>query len=345
MATYLAQDIARKVDGQLMGQSDLAITGVEDLDQAGPGHITFIRDAQHAPRWDASKASAALIGPDVQLQPAPGKALIRVADADLALAVVLELFAPALPRPAVGVHPSAIVDPSAILGRNVAIGAHCFVGARVRLGDDVVLHPNVTILDDSTLGHGTHLWPGVVVRERCQIGDRCILHPNVVIGSDGFGYRPAPGGKGLIKIPQIGTVVLGHEVEIGSGTTIDRGKFAATSIGDGTKVDNLCQIAHNVRIGRCCVLAGQVGIAGSTTLGDGVMMGGKAGLRDHIHIGDGAQIAASAAVMKDVPPGETWAGMPAQEARAALRETATIRKLPELVKQVRAAMRGGGAGQ
>jgi UDP-3-O-[3-hydroxymyristoyl] glucosamine N-acyltransferase len=230
------------------------------------------------------------------------------------------------------VHPSAVIESSAAVGRDVRIAAQCYVGREARLGDRVVLHPNVTVMDGCVVGPDTVLWPGVVVRERCVIGARCILHPNAVIGADGFGFRPAAGGKGLVKVPQTGNVVLGDDVEIGAGTCVDRAKFGSTEIGDMTKIDNLCQIAHNCRIGRCVIIAGGCGLAGSVTIGDGVMFGGHVGVKDHTTIGAGARLMAYAAVMNDIPAGETWGGYPAKEAKVAAREYAGMRRLPELVK-------------
>ncbi len=341
LPTYTTAQICQHVSGQLEGPDDLKIEGVEGLVQAVPGQVTFIADERFADQWAASKASAALVKQDVAVPTDPARAVIRVPDADLAVAAVLELFAPPPPHVEAGTHASAVVDPSCELGPGVSIGANCFVGRQARIGRDTVLHANVTILDEVQIADGCVLWPGVVVRERCVIGDHCILHPNVTIGADGFGYRPAPNGQGLVKIPHIGTVQIGAEVEIGAGTCVDRGKFSATSIGDGTKIDNLCQIAHNCRIGRCCILAGQLGLAGSVTVGDGTVMGGQVAIKEHITIGAGATLAACSAVMNDVPPGQSWGGIPAQERRSAIRERAALRQIPQLV---RALKKQGGAG-
>ncbi len=179
---------------------------------------------------------------------------------------------------------------------------------------------------------GCELFPGVAIRDRCELGTGCILHSNVVIGSDGFGYRPASGGKGILKIPQIGIVRLGDYVELGACTCIDRAKFGVTVIGDHTKIDNLCHIAHNCRIGRCCVIAAQAAIAGSVTIGDGVEMGGNVMIRDHVKVGNRVRLAGGAALVSDIPDGESWAGYPAHSAHAALRELAAMRKLPDIVR-------------
>ncbi len=336
MPTLQLKDIAAHVGGELVGDGSLTITGAQTLDLAQPGDITFIGEAKYVAGWAGSRASAALVDQKLTVEPSEGRAIIKVKNADLAMAQLLDLLAPPVVKPGLGVHPTAFIDPSAKVGDKVRIGPMCVVGANVVLQDEVTLHAHVTVLDESVIGAGTELFSGVVIRERCTVGRRCILHPNVVIGADGFGYRPAPGGKGLLKITHIGSVTLGDEVEIGAGTCVDRGKFAATVIGDGCKIDNQCQIAHNCRLGRCVLLAGQVGLAGSVTVGDGVMMGGRVGVRDHVTIGAGAKIMGYAAVMNDIPAGETWGGYPAQEKRLALREHLAVRKLPDVMKKVEA---------
>jgi UDP-3-O-[3-hydroxymyristoyl] glucosamine N-acyltransferase len=339
MPSFTAEQIAARVGGQLVdakGTGGIAITGVDALEAATPEQITFIRDPARAGRWASSRAGAVLVGPGVEIE-AVGRPVIRVQEADVAVAIVLGMFAPPPVRPTPGTHPAAVVEPSTVLGKGVAIGPGCYIGHRVRIGDRTVLHANVTVLDESVIGADCEFFPGVVIRERCELGDRVNLHPNVVIGADGFGYRPStdPGRPGMMKIPQIGTVRIGNDVEIGAGSCVDRAKFAATVIGDGTKIDNLCQIAHNCVIGRCCVIAGQAGLAGSVTLGDGVIIGGRSGVRDHVTIGAGAKVAGAAAVADDVKPGATVAGYPARDAREVMREYAAMRRLPELVKLLR----------
>jgi UDP-3-O-[3-hydroxymyristoyl] glucosamine N-acyltransferase len=201
------------------------------------------------------------------------------------------------------------------------------------LGARCVLYPGVYIGDDTTLGDDCHLLPNVVVRERCTLGHRVIVHAGAVIGTDGFGYRWD--GKQHAKVPQIGTVEIGDDVEIGSCACIDRAKFAATRIGHGTKIDNLAQIGHNVVIGPHCIIVGQAGLAGSATLGTGVILGGQSAVRDHITMGDGAMLAACSGVMEDVPAKQIVSGLPALPHRQSLREQAALRRLPDLVVQVR----------
>ena len=331
------QSIADLVGGKLVGPGDLAITGLEQLALASEGQLSFIGDDKHAERWSDTGATAALITRGLGAEPREGKALIFVESADLAMAKVLELFAPPPVLPPAGVHPSAIIDPTARLGDGCRVGPLCVIGPGVTLGEGCVLHSGVTIMDEARLGRECHLWPGVVVRDRCILGDRCILHPNAVVGADGFGYRPGmtPQGPGIVKIPHIGTVRLGDDVELGAGCCVDRGKFSATFIDSGTKLDNMVQIGHNCRIGKCVVISGCSAVAGSVTIGDGVMMGGQSGIKDHIKVGRGAKIAGGSHVMHDVPSGETWAGTPALPIKQAARRELAIQRLLKESKKAR----------
>ncbi|MCP5517641.1 MAG: UDP-3-O-(3-hydroxymyristoyl)glucosamine N-acyltransferase [Verrucomicrobiales bacterium] len=329
------QAIADRVAGLLVGDPTIVISGIEQIESAQPTQLTFIGSQRYVPLWTRSRASAALVNQDLAVEPGPGRALIRVPNADLAMAEVLGLFATPAPVASTGIHPRAAVDPTASVGEGVSIGPGCYVGPGAQIGAGTCLYANVTVLDHSVVGAQCTLWPGVVVRERCHIGNGCILHPNVAIGADGFGFRPAPDGRGLVKIPQIGTVILGDGVEIGANSCVDRGKFSATSIGAGTKIDNLVQIGHNCRIGRSCVIAACTGIAGSVTLGDGVVVGGCVALKDHITVGSGVRIGGGSSVGADVPPGQTVVGYPAAEHRRTLRQWAALRRLPELLRAAR----------
>ncbi len=335
--TLTTGSLAQLVNGTLLGPADMPIAGVNSLADSGKDQLTFIVDGVNAGRWAASKAGAAVVTSGVEV---PGhdpatRALIMVTNADLAMITVLERFALPDERPAAGVHPTAIVDSTAVLGRDVRIGPGATVGPRTRVGDGTSIHSNASIYGDVIIGARTLIHSGVVVRERCVIGNECILSPNCVVGGDGFGYRGSADGQSIIRVPHLGNVVLEDMVEVGCGTTIDRGKFGATRVGAGTKLDNLCQIAHNVVIGKKCMFAAQVGIAGSTQIGDGVQIGGAVGISGHLKIGSGVKIAARAAVITDIPAGETWGGYPAQDLRLALREVAAIRKLVDWTKQIR----------
>ena len=328
------QEIAEHVSGRVTGKEDVLITGLEEIELAQPGQLTFIGSRKYLKFWQHSRASAVLV--DEGLEVAPGdRTVIHVASADLALVPLLELFAPAPPRYDVGVHPTAVVDPTAELGENVSIGPGCYLGPRVKIADDSVLYANVTVMDESTIGCRTTLWPGVVVRERCHLGDDCVLYPNVSIGSDGFGFRTSADKKTQVKIPQIGAVQIGNRVEIGAGSSIDRAKFSLTKIGDGTKIDNMVQIGHNCHIGQSCVICGCASIAGSAIVGDYVTIGGKATIKDHLTIGDHAMVVGGSFVLSDVDPGQHVSGYPAAPHKTTLLQWAALRKLPDILKKIK----------
>ncbi len=335
--------IARTVNGVLSGPADIIVTGLAALDQAtvrgadGSGSLSFIRRGKFAAQWPTSKAVAALVSKGVEV---PGhdpsrRALITVDNADVAVVQVLSLFAPPVHGPSLGIHPSAAVDPTAVIGQGVSIGAMCVVGPRTRIGDGCVLHPRVTLGADVAVGPQTTLHPGVVVYERCTIGARSILHGNVVIGADGFGYVPDPQGRGLLKVPHIGTVEIGSLVEIGACTCVDRGKFGATTVGDMTKIDNLVQVGHNARIGRACIICGACAIGGSAVLEDGVVLAGQVGIQDGKRIGARATISAQSGVMDDVPAGEVWFGTPAGPHKDQMRSFVALRKLSDHLRELR----------
>jgi UDP-3-O-[3-hydroxymyristoyl] glucosamine N-acyltransferase len=332
---WTTQSIAQLVGGRLSGPADLVIEAMESVEQARPGHLTYVTSEKYARLWASSNASAALVPLDLAVECPPGKAVVAVANVELAVAAILSAMAPEPVLPEPGVHPTAHVEASATVDPAARIGPHCHVGRRVIIGPRTVLHAHVSVHDDSKIGRECVIWSGAVLRERTKIGDRTVIHPNATIGADGFGYRPAADGRSLVKIPQIGGVTIGNDVEIGANTCIDRGKFTDTVVGDGSKLDNLIQVAHNVVIGRCVVIAGCCGIAGSVRIEDGVVIGAGAGFKDHIVIGAGAKVAAYAAVMNDVPPGEEWAGYPAQNAKMAMREILAVRKLPEMLRQMK----------
>lgn len=327
MKSFSIEEINDILKGVLIGHTNKAITGPEQLETANDTQITFIGSKKYVRLWESSKACAAIISDNLEIEPGTNRALIKVKNADLAMAQLLEHFIPDPPHFDTAIHQTAVIHPSAVIGSNSRIGAGCYIGMNVKIGSNVTLYPNVTIMDESTVGDGTTIWPGTVIRERCVIGRFCIFHPNVSIGADGFGYRPSPDGRGLIKIPHIGNVIIGDAVEIGSGSCVDRGKFSSTVLGDGTKIDNLVQIGHNSKLGRSCVMAGNSGLAGSVTLGDGVMIGGSASISDHVTIGNGAVVGGGSGVMHDIPDGKTVLGYPAVDAREALKQWAILRKM------------------
>jgi len=335
---HTSGSLAAALGAELVGPADLVIDRLETIDRAKEGCLTFVRSAAYAAGWPKSAASAALISRGIEI---PGhdpakRALLVVPDADLALNTVLDLFAPKAQRPTPGVHPAAAVDPKATISPAATIGPCCTVGPGATIAEGVVLMSNVSVGAGASIGRGTVVHPGVVIGERCTIGQGCILYGGVVVGADGFGYRPAPDGRGVIKIPHIGMVEIGDLVEIGANSCIDRAKFGATVIGSGTKIDNLVQIGHNTRIGRACLICGMAGLGGSITMGDGVIVGGCAAFADNLTIGSGARIGANAGVMNDIPAKATWWGFPAQDARDAARGYAGLRNLTELSRRVKA---------
>lgn len=333
MTQFSVQEIAQHVSGKLIGNKDIFITGLEQIEQAQAGQLTFIGSRKYLKLWEQSQASAALVNEGLELEPG-NRSLIQVVSADLALVQALELFAPAAARSTAGIHETAVVDPTVVLGSNVSIGPGCYLGPHVRVGDDSVLYANVTVMDESTLGSRSILWPGAVVRERCYIGDDCILYQNASIGSDGFGYRPSLDKKTLVKIPQIGEVLIGNGVEVGANSCIDRGKFSSTKIGDGTKIDNLVQIGHNCCIGQSCVIVAAAAIGGSVTIGDFATIAGKVAIKDHVTIGSHAIIGGGSIVISNVDSHQFVSGFPAAAHKTTLQQWASIKKLPGILKKL-----------
>ncbi len=332
MKSYSIEEINEKLKGTIVGHTTQLITGPEHLELANHQQITFIGNRKYIKFWKTSNACAAIINADIDLEPGENKAFIKVKNADLAMAQVLELFVPPTPVFEEEIHRTAIIHATALIGKGCKIGAGCYIGKNVSLGTNVVVYPNVTILDDTSIGNDTTIWPGVVIRERCVVGNYCIIHPNVSIGADGFGFRPSPDGKGLIKIPHIGHVIIGNGVEIGANSCVDRGKFSATIVGDGCKIDNLVQIGHNSKMGRSCIMAGSSGLAGTVTLGDGVMVGGGACIADHVTLGNGVVVGGCSAVINDFEDGKKVLGYPAIESRDALKQWVALRKLAKDAK-------------
>jgi UDP-3-O-[3-hydroxymyristoyl] glucosamine N-acyltransferase len=327
MKQYSIQKINDKLNGVLIGNTSTLITGPEQLEYANQEQITFIGNRKYLKLWETSKACAAIINNDIELEPGENRALIKVNNADIAMAALLELFIPETPVFEEDIHPTAVIHSTVTIGNGCKIGAGCYVGKNVKLADGVTLYPNTTILDNTTIGNHSTIWSGTVIRERCVVGSYCIIHPNVTIGADGFGFRPSPDGKGLLKIPHIGNVIIGNGVEIGSSTCIDRGKFSATVVGDGCKIDNLVQIGHNSKMGRCCIMAGSSGLAGSVTLGDGVIIGGGACISDHVTLGNGVQVGGCSGVINNAEDGRKLMGYPAVDAREQMKQWVVLRKL------------------
>lgn len=327
MKSFTLNEINNLLGGKVVGETTQRIVGPEQLQKANVDNITFISGRKYLKLWENSKASIAIVNTAIKSQPGVNRAFIVVNNAELAMVKVLGLFDKGPPHFEEYIHPTAVIHESAILGKDCKIGAGCYIGKDVVLGDGVILYPNVTILDETKIGNATIVWSGAVIRERSEIGQQCIFHSNVSIGADGFGYIPREDGMGLVKVPQIGNVVIGNGVEIGANSCVDRGKFSSTIIGDGTKIDNLVQIAHNCVIGRSCIIVANCGLAGSVTVGDGAMIGGGVSIKEHTIIHMGASVGAGSGVMNDVPAGKTVLGYPAIDARDTLKQWIALRKL------------------
>jgi UDP-3-O-[3-hydroxymyristoyl] glucosamine N-acyltransferase len=297
------------------GGPDAAIEGVAPLSEATERHISFLSNPKYASQLETTSAAAVLVANDLA---GDSPKWIRVANPYYAMATTVARFFAQRPRP-LGISPQAAVAKSAQLGSNVAVGAFTSIGDDAVIGDGVVIYPNVTIEAGVVIGDQTIVYPQVSIYYGCRIGRRCIVHSGVVIGGDGFGFATDDAGTHH-KIPQVGIVRIEDDVEIGAGTTIDRAALGETVIGEGTKIDNLVQIGHNVRIGRRCLLVAQVGIAGSTTLGDAVQVGGQSGFAGHLKIGDRARVYSKSAVFEDVPDGVWVRGIPAVSQREYVRQ-------------------------
>jgi UDP-3-O-[3-hydroxymyristoyl] glucosamine N-acyltransferase len=329
-AQFTLGRIAEALGATLEGDPARLILGVAPLDAAGPEHVSFLSHARHARAAAGSAAGALVVGREVSGLP---QALLRVDSPQAAMIALLRMFHPE-PASVPGVHPTAVVaagayvHPSAAVGacavieRDARVGARskigalCFVGAGAALGDDVTLHPRV------------------VVQEGVVIGDRVVVHAGAVLGADGFGY--AFDGTAHRKIPQVGGLRIGDDVEIGANTTIDRATLGETRIGRGSKIDNLVQVGHNCDVGENVILVAQVGVSGSCTIGDRTVVAGQVGIADHVTVGAGAVLTAKSGVPNDVPPGEVWGGLPCRPVAETRRIWAAEALLPELVRKFRA---------
>ena len=316
--------LAQLVGGEVEGDPALEITGISSLEEANEGEITFLAEMKFLPRLEKSRASAAIVP---QTLANVSKPVIRTANPYLAYARVQTFFTerPYSPR---GIDPRACLGQGVKIGRDVSIHPFVYVGERSCLGDRVVLHPGVFLGESVEVGEGSILYPNVVIMDRCRVGKRVIIHGGTVIGSDGFGF--AREGHRYVKIPQVGIVQIDDDVEIGANCAIDRAAMGKTWIKRGVKTDNLVQIGHNVIIGEDAIIVAQVGVAGSTEVGNRVALGGQAGVIGHIRIGDGAMVGAQAGVAQDVDPGQIVSGSPAFPHKEWLRAQAAFPKLPEM---------------
>jgi UDP-3-O-[3-hydroxymyristoyl] glucosamine N-acyltransferase len=321
--------LAELVHGTILGDGDIVIHAAHTLSQAQPGDITFVESGKYVPQAAQSNASAVMVPPGVVID---GKVVIQVPDPLMAFAQVVQQLQNVQPSQPTGIDSRAIIHPSAQIGEAPSIHPFAIVGENTVIGNRCLLHSGVIVGKNCRIGDDVVLYPQVVLYDRIILGDRVIIHANAVIGADGFGYRHHNGKH--VKVPHLGHVVIGSDVEIGACATVDRGAFEATQIGDGSKIDNLVQIAHNCQIGQHNLIASQTGIAGSASTGNYVVIGGQVGIKDHLTVGHGAMIGGHSGVIHHVPPRARFFGYPAQNERDIGRLLALMKKLPEMRKDL-----------
>jgi UDP-3-O-[3-hydroxymyristoyl] glucosamine N-acyltransferase len=331
------RELAALVRGRVVGDDQTTINAARPVTEAGPGDLTFLSDDRYLAMLAASPASAVLIGASFAIpEPAdrsPTMALILVDDPRAAFMVLLAHLRGALADRWVGIHPTAVVSPKAKLGEGAAIHAFAVIADDAELGENCTVGPHSVVGERSKLGRDVTLHAHVSVYEGVTIGDRCILHAGVVVGADGFGFQFLDGRH--VKVPQSGGVIIEEDVEIGANSCVDQGTFGPTRIGAGTKIDNLVQVAHNVKLGKHNILCAGVGVGGSAVVGDHVMMGGQVGIRDHMTIGEGARLSAQSGVTRDVEAGVTVFGTPALPLRQQMQMHSLAMKLPEMRRELR----------
>lgn len=320
--------LAERLGGVVEGTTDHVLTGAAAVADAGPHEVTFVETAHALPAAEACQAGAVLLPEGLAL---PGRNVIRVPRPRLAFAQALALFHPPVPPPS-GVHASSVVEPGAVIEPSASVSAYCYVGSGARIGARAVLHPFAFVGAESVVGEDSVVHPMAVVRERVRLGARVVVHAGAVLGGDGFGY--VFDGCAHRKIPQVGSVEIGDDVEIGAGTAIDRATTGVTRIGNGTKIDNLVQIGHNAIIGPHAIIVSQVGISGSARIGEGAVLAGQVGVADHAEIGAGARVGAQAGVIRRVSGGATVAGFGPRPLGEFLKSQAVFDQLPQLRRRV-----------
>ena len=329
--SYTIGELGHIVGGKVRGDESVTVTGVADLWHAERDQVSWVSNAKFAAKIKDCHAAALLVTSGFGETPMPAIVCERI---DRSVALLFGAFSRATERANGGVHATAVVHESAEVAKDASLGPHVVIEANASVGPQSVLHAGVFIGEGSIVGERCEFWPGVVVRDGCLIGDRVVLHPNVVIGGDGLGFYFDEGCHQ--KVPHIGGVKIEDDVEIGACTCIDRAKIGHTRIGRGTKIDNLVHLAHNVQIGEHCMILADVVVGGSTQIGNYAVLGGRAGISDNLSIGDGVRCASGLTIVtKDVPPGATVSGFPAQEHRAELRMQASLRKVPAIADKLK----------
>ncbi|MDA3926357.1 MAG: UDP-3-O-(3-hydroxymyristoyl)glucosamine N-acyltransferase [Kiritimatiellae bacterium] len=330
--------IAEHIGGALVGDQSVEIKDMANLTEAGAGDISFFRDVKYAKQLQSTAAGAVIVPADWDGECA-APVVIKVADPSEAFMAIGEFFAPPPVVRQPGVHATAVIGSDVKLGEGVHVGAFSVIEDGTVVGDHCVIEAQVFIGQRVTLGSECHIYPQVTIREGCLLGERVILHPGVRIGSDGYGYNPKIGADGNItieKIPQIGIVEIGSDVEVGSNTTIDRARFGRTKIGNSVKIDNLVQIGHNVQVGDYSGIIAQAGIAGSTKIGSGCIIWSQSGVAGHLNVGDRAQLGPASGLTKDLPPGEFYLGLPAVPRRELAASMLLPRTVAKLKKKIAA---------
>ncbi len=323
-------ELAALVDGRLTGDGDLVVHGAAPLRDAQPGDITLIDNVDRRDVLDSLNASAVVIPSSIEI---PGFPVIQVEDAHRAFSLIISRFRPPRAEPAIGVSPAATVSPSAVLGEGVDIHPQATIGDEVEIGDGSTVHSGARIMAGSKIGCNVTIFPNAVLYENTIVGSGSVIHAGAVLGAYGFGYSQRNGRHVLSS--QLGNVIVEADVEIGANTTVDRGTYGPTVIGEGTKIDNLVMVAHNCHVGRHNMLCAQVGIAGSTSTGDYVVMAGQVGVRDHVHIGEQAVLGAMAGIINDVPDGARMIGIPATPERDQKIRLVAFARLPQMRRQLK----------
>jgi UDP-3-O-[3-hydroxymyristoyl] glucosamine N-acyltransferase len=326
---YKLSKISEIVEGELVGDPEVVITGISGIKEAKPGDITFLANPKYSSLLDSTEATAVITSRDVSST----RPLIKTDNPSVAFAKVVNLVVGRGLKHPEGISPGAIVSEKANLASSVSVGPFTFIEEGAQIGEGSVIYGGCFIGHKVKIGKNSLIYPNVTIREKTEIADNVIIHSGAVVGSDGFGFELTDGARK--KIPQIGVVIIEDNVEIGANATIDRARFDKTIIGAGTKIDNLVQIAHNVVVGKNCIIIAQVGISGSTIIEDNVILAGQAGIVGHIKVGEKAIVAAQAGVTKSVAPGTKVSGYPAKPHRQAAKVNACIQRLPELSKKVK----------
>jgi UDP-3-O-[3-hydroxymyristoyl] glucosamine N-acyltransferase len=324
-------ELSKLLEGELLGEKEVIIKGISGIEEAREDEITFLLHKRYQRYLKSTKAACIIVPFETKIE-GLSKTFIRVKNPILAYNKLIKLFFPSSP-PSRRIHPKATLGKGCEIGEGVTLGAFAVIEDGAKIGRESIIGAGVYIGPRVKIGEECHIFPNVSIREGSVIGNKVIIHSNTTVGSDGFGYGEREGK--LYKIEQIGGVIIEDEVEIGSGVSIDRGTLEATQIGEGSKIDNLVQIAHNVKIGKNCRIVAQVGIAGSVKIGNNVVIGGQTGITEHVKIGDNCMIGAKSGIMRDVPPNSVVSGVPVMAHRETLKRWSLIERLPEILKKLK----------